>query len=78
METIKELNTQELEQVNGGTSICIGIGFSVGGVGGEADACFTSGATTSDDDHSGVGATACYYLGLGAGFVLKDGLGSWD
>jgi len=56
METIKELNTNELEQVNGGMR-CVFSGYSS-----EPDAmfCFSSG-------EDGFGIVVCVYIGVGLG-----------
>jgi len=64
METIKELNVNELEQVNGGANmVCFFIGGSSEPV---TQACAYYG-TGSDAQNRGGGAIACYYLGIGAG-----------
>jgi len=68
METIKELNIKELDQVNGGNVVCIGIGYSSHP---EASACYGEGTSTSDSD-IGKGASACYYIGIGIGGVIHD------
>jgi len=57
METIKELNTNELEQVNGGLN-CWLIGYSSGA---ETVLCYSEG-----EENEG-GAAACAFIGVGMG-----------
>jgi len=57
METIKELNTNELEQVNGGLK-CFIFGYSSGT---ETVLCYSEGKENEG------GAAACAYIGVGLG-----------
>jgi len=73
-----ELNTNELEQVNGGDTFCIGWGLVDSDAG--AAACFSEGSGTSKcfnegkeaNSDSGFGAAACFAM-FGIGFG-----GNWD
>jgi len=70
METIKELNINELEQVNGGDVFawCFLIGGSSDPA---AAACFAGGENTVERNGA-FGATACAFLGVGIGINYKD------
>jgi len=74
MEKIKELNMTELEQVNGGWSVCVGIGVSGGPV---AQACWGEGKIT-EDNNAGIGVTACAYVGFGIGASEKKSEYNYD
>jgi len=63
MEKIKELNMTELEQINGGWSLCMGIGASSEPM---AQVCWGEGKNT-EGPLEGNGITACAYVGLGFG-----------
>jgi len=68
METIKELNMNELEQINGGnTGACFIVGVSSGAV---VSACSKEGSSMTDENF-GAGAIVCYFLGSGIGGVTK-------
>jgi len=70
METIKELNMKELDQVTGGDSIsiCAVIGFSDHKT---SNACAFVG-TGTENEGWGLGFTACAYVGFGMGGVGTD------
>lgn len=66
------LNKTELEQVNGGSTFCFGLGLSNGT---EAGACAYHGTSTrgTKDESAGGGATACFwYIGVGLGVVQNE------
>jgi len=69
METIKELNIKELEQVAGGITWCFGVGISDTP---EVAACAQVGSSTCDD-YKGIGANACAYIGIGFGTTTDHG-----
>jgi len=68
METIKELDMMELEQVTGGNALCALFGLSDGG---DVAACANHGAGTNDTN-AGIGFTLCIYAGIGLGFTGTD------
>jgi len=70
METIKELNMEELDQISGGSAFCVVLGFSTGE---DLGGCLVPGAGT-DDTKAGIGFNLCKYVGFGAGptFSIKN------
>jgi len=71
MEKTKELNMNELEQVNGG-GLCFGWGLGF-----DAAACIRDGVSVIDeifdvDSTAGFGATVCMLVGYGFGEVTND------
>jgi len=80
MNNLKELNLNELEQVNGGNagSFCVFIGFSSHVT---ANACVAVGVGAQDED-DGFGVTACALVGVGMGGSFRhedrDGDIKWN
>jgi len=67
METIKTLNMNELEQINGGIAYCIILGASNCT---EAPACWGEGSSLSDkypSENYGYGVNICDIIGVGFG-----------
>jgi len=68
METIKELNMNELEQICGGNGLCASLGLSDGV---DVAACADAGVGTNDTN-AGIGFTLCIFVGIGFGFTGED------
>jgi len=66
MNSLKELNMEELEQVSGGKTFtaCVIVGLSTDMT---ANACVGKGVGT-EGEKSGMGANMCAWLGYGIGF----------
>lgn len=67
---MKEMNTmildnKELEQVNGGETLCVGVGVDLNG----GAICIFKG-NYGDDRGSGAGLMACAYVGFGGGIII--------